>query len=68
MTALMLDSQGLKSRSASAGMAVHSIASTTAASASHEPRRVAAVVNAVLELSRQRLSRGPLGLLAAVPT
>src|SRR5688572_9862376 len=66
MTALMLDLQGFKSRSATASQAVHDIASVTAASAPHEPGRVEAVVSAVLELSRQRLSRGPLGLLAAV--
>jgi yecA family protein len=65
MTALMLDSQGLKSRSMSARDAVRTIASGTAALAPRGPRKIETVVSAVLELSSQRLSRGPLGLMPA---
>ena len=63
MTALTLGSQGLKARSASAGAAVHTIASSTAASAPFRSHTVEAVENAVRSLIGQRSSRGPLGPL-----
>jgi yecA family protein len=63
MTALTLGSQGLKGRSASAGAAVHTIATSTAASAPFRSHTVEAVENAVRSLIGQRSSRGPLGPL-----
>lgn len=63
MTALMLGSQGLKWRSASAGTAVNTIASSTRASAPFGSSAVEDVVSAVLSLVGQRPSRGPLGPL-----
>jgi hypothetical protein len=63
MTALTLGSQGLKGRSASACAAVHTIAGSTAASASFRSRTVEDIVGAVLSLIEQRTSRGPLGPL-----
>ena len=66
MTALTLGSQGLKSRSASAGAAVRTIASGTSASASFRSHAVEEVVSAVLALMEQRPTRGPLGPLEAV--
>jgi hypothetical protein len=66
MTALMLGSQGLQCRSASAGAAVKTIADTTSASARFNPRAVDEVVSAVLALMEQRASRGPLGPLPTV--
>jgi yecA family protein len=61
VTALTLGSQGLKGRSAAAGAAVHTIASSTAASAPFRSRTVEDIVGAVLSLIEQRTSRGPLG-------
>jgi len=66
MTALMLGSQGLQCRNASAGAAVKVIADTTSASARFNPRAVDEVVSAVFALMEQRASRGPLGPLATV--
>ena len=63
MTALTLGSQGLKGRSASAGAAVHTIATSTASSAPFRSRTVEDIEGAVLSLIGQRLSRGPLGPL-----
>jgi yecA family protein len=63
MTALTLGSQGLKGRSASAGAAVHIIATSTASSAPFRPRTVEDIESAVLSLMGQRGSRGPLGPL-----
>ena len=63
MTALTLGSQGLKGRSASAGAAVHTIATSTAASAPFRSHTVEAMENAVRSLIGQRSSRGPLGPL-----
>jgi yecA family protein len=63
VTALTLGSQGLKGRSAAAGAAVHTIASSTAASAPFRSRTVDEIVSAVLSLVEQRTSRGPLGPL-----
>jgi yecA family protein len=63
MTALTLGSQGLKGRSASAGAAVHFIASGTAASAPFRPRTAEDIESAVLSLIAQRSTRGPLGPL-----
>jgi hypothetical protein len=63
MTALTLGSQGLKGRSAGAVAAVHTIATSTAASALFGPRTVDEIERAVLELFAQRSSRGPLGPL-----
>jgi yecA family protein len=64
MTALTLGSQGLKGCSISAGAAVHTIASSTAASAPFRSRTVEDIESAVLSLIGQRTSRGPLGPLA----
>jgi yecA family protein len=63
MTALTLDAQGLKWRSAGAGAAVRLIAATTSSSAPHRSRAVEDIVSAVLALMAQRVSRGPLGPL-----
>lgn len=63
MTALTLGSQGLKGRSASAGAAVHIIATRTASSAPFQARTVEDIKSAVLSLMGQRSSRGPLGPL-----
>jgi yecA family protein len=65
MTALTLGSQGFKGRTESASAAVHTIANTTAASATFAPHVVDEVVRAVLTLVEQRVSRGPLGALEA---
>jgi len=67
MTALSLGSQGLKGRSASAGDAVRTIANVTSASATIGAATVEEVVGAVRALVEQRVSRGPLGSLEAVP-
>jgi yecA family protein len=64
MTALTLGSQALKSRSTSAGAAVHTIAASTASSAPFRSRTVQDIEIAVLSLIAQRSSRGPLGPLA----
>jgi yecA family protein len=63
MTALMLDSQGLKWRSSSAGAAVRTIAGNTSKSAPFRSQAIEEVVSAVLALMGQRASRGPLGTL-----
>jgi len=67
MTGLSLGSQGLKSRSESAGAAVRAIATHTAASAAASPQAMEKVVSAILALVAQRGSRGPLGALDAPP-
>ncbi len=64
MSALNLDSQGLKWRSSSAGEAVRTIATITS-SAQSGSRAVEEVVGAVVLLMEQRASRGPLGSLTA---
>jgi yecA family protein len=63
MTALTLGSQGLKCRSDSAGAAVRAIAGNTCATASFGSPAIEEVVNSVLELMKQRATRGPLGPL-----
>jgi yecA family protein len=63
MTALTLGSQGLKGRGASARAAVHTIATSTAASAPFRSSTVEDIEKAVLSLIGQRSSRGPLGPL-----
>jgi yecA family protein len=63
MTALTLGSQGLKGRSASAGAAVHTIATSTASSAPFHSRTGEDIESAVRTLIEQRSSRGPLGPL-----
>jgi yecA family protein len=63
MTALTLGSQGLKGRSASATAAVHTIATSTAASAPFRSHTAEDIESAVLALIGQRASRGPLGPL-----
>ena len=63
MTALSVGSQGLKGRSASAGAAVHTIATRTASSAPFRAHTVDDIESAVLSLMGQRASRGPLGPL-----
>jgi yecA family protein len=70
MTALTLGSQGLKCRSDSAGAAVRVIAGNTCATASFGSSTIEEVVSSVLELMKQRATRGPLGPLdmpASVP-
>jgi hypothetical protein len=64
MTALTLGSQGLNSRSTTAGAAVHTNAARTASSAPFRSRTVQDIEIAVLSLIAQRSSRGPLGPLA----
>jgi yecA family protein len=66
MTALKLGSQGLKSRGASAGAAVHAIVNGTSTSGSFPPDAIEEVIDAVRTLMEQRTSRGPLGALATV--
>ena len=61
MTGLTLGSQGLKGRGASAGVAVHTIATGTASSAPFRSHTVEHIQSAVLLLIGQRSSRGPLG-------
>ena len=63
MTALTLGSQGIKGRSASAGAAVQTIATHTAASAPFRSRTAEDIESAVLSLIGQRSTRGPLGPL-----
>ena len=63
MTALTLGSQGLKARGASAGAAVHTIATGTASSAPFRSHTTEVIESAVLSLVGQRASRGPLGPL-----
>jgi len=63
MTALTLDTQGLKWRSAGTGAAVRTIAANTTGSASFGPNVVEEIASAIFALMEQRSSRGPLGSL-----
>jgi yecA family protein len=67
LTALTLGSQGLKSRSASAGAAVRTIATVTSSPADSRAQAVEEVMDAVFALMEQRPSRGPLGPLVGQP-
>jgi yecA family protein len=63
--ALTLGSQGLKGRSDSAIAAVRTIASVSASSATFRLEAIEDLTSAVLVLMEQRISRGPLGAIAA---
>ena len=65
ITALTLGSQGLKWRGDSARAAVRAIASSASSPASCHESAVEKVMSAVLSLTQQRASRGPLGPLPA---
>jgi yecA family protein len=59
--ALTLGSQGLQCRNAIAGEAVRIIAARTSASAPFRPDLNAEIASAIVALTAQRASRGPLG-------
>jgi len=65
LAALTLGSQGLKGRGDSAIAAVRTIASATASSTPFRLEAIDEITSAVLVLMGQRISRGPLGAIAA---
>jgi yecA family protein len=67
MLALTLGSQGLKCRNTCAGDAVRTIARNTSASATFAAGVDSEIAGAVIALTAQRASRGPLGPLEDAP-